>query len=762
MAYIKSRPHAAGRQSSFNSSTAIGLMLAALPGIAAAQQADPSTPAPGSTPAAATLPTVKVQAAPEGGYKTNESASPKATAALIDTPQTVTVINEKLIREQGATTLTEALRATPGVGAFYLGENGSTSTGDAIYMRGSDASSSIFVDGIRDIGTISRDVFNIAQVEVLKGAAGFDIGRGAATGAINLITKQPELKNSGSATVGFGSARYKRATGDINRQLSDHAALRLNLMAEDSGVAGRDEVKNKRWAFAPSLALGLGTPNRVTFDYLHVKQDNIPDGGVYTIGLPGFTGPISTPVDAARTAAIGAAPRVRSTNIYGSSTDHDDVGANMLTAIVEHDLSGGAVIRNTSRWGKTHQDYQLSSFMGAATSITTTDLADPSTWTLARNMNNKDITNEILTNQTNLSGSFNTGSVSHSFTSGIEFIREQQLSRTFAQVAGTTLTPVNVYAPTGDNGYARYLTGAYTYGKTNTIGLYAGETATLTPSWLANIGLRWDHYDTVYNSYAATGVKTPLNDFGNLLSGKIGLLYKPTANSSVYASWAVTRQPPGGSNFALSSSTTSAANPDVAAQMAKSSEIGAKWDALDKQVSLTAALYRTQYSDTVAQDTDGSYYHTGEKQVQGIELGVVGNLTPAWNVSAGFTTMNTTVSGTAVTQDGSAVLAYNPDKALTLWSTYKLPMGLTFGGGPRYSGEMKRGKDSATGGTPSYIAGYWVFDGMASYRVNKALELQMNLFNLFDRSYIASINKSGYRYNPGTPRSGTVSANVSF
>ena len=121
------------------------------------------------------------------------------------TPQTITVIKRELIEQQGAQTLTEAMRNAPGVGAFFLGENGSTNTGDAIYMRGFDTSSSIFVDGVRDMGSISRDLFNIEQIDVLKGNAGTDSGRSAPTGSINLSSKQANMENATSVNLSVGN-----------------------------------------------------------------------------------------------------------------------------------------------------------------------------------------------------------------------------------------------------------------------------------------------------------------------------------------------------------------------------------------------------------------------------------------------------------------------------------------------------------------------------------------------------------------------------
>ena len=159
---------------------------------------------------------------------------------------------------------------------------------------------------------------------------------------------------------------------------------------------------------------------------------------------------------------------------------------------------------------------------------------------------------------------------------------------------------------------------------------------------------------------------------------------------------------------------------------------------------------------------DLQYYQIGRKRVQGIELSAVGKLSDNWAVSVGYTVMDAKVlHGSAVANDGSSDLAYTPKSAFTAWTTYHLPFNLTLGGGARYAGEMKRGTDGAIG-TPAYTEAYWVFDAMASYPLNKHVDLQLNLYNLFDKDYVAAINKSGYRYTPGTPRAAMLTANIRF
>jgi catecholate siderophore receptor len=241
------------------------------------------------------------------------------------------------------------------------------------------------------------------------------------------------------------------------------------------------------------------------------------------------------------------------------------------------------------------------------------------------------------------------------------------------------------------------------------------------------------------------------------------VLYKPAANGSVYVNVAQSQEPPGGNTLTLSSAANSADNPNLDPQKARTVEVGTKWDVLAGKLLLTGALYRTTVSNELVQDpVDQQYYQVGRKRVQGVELGAVGRLTEHWAISAGVTTMDATVlKGAVVSSDGSRDLAYTPKRAFTSWTTYRWTSGLTLGGGARYVGGLKRGTDGAIG-TPTATEAYWVFDAVASLPVNRHLSLQLNLYNLFDKRYVAAINKSGYRYTPGTPRSAMLTANFRF
>lgn len=782
MAMIKSRKHA---QSRFNQHMSAALAVMLLP--VAAHAADAA--AEQAATKQQTMPEVKVQGTAEG-IKADKAASVKYTEKLVDTAQTITVIKKELIEQQGAVTLTEALRNTPGVGAFFLGENGNTNTGDAIFMRGFDASGSIYVDGVRDVGSISRDTFNIEQIDVLKGPAGTDNGRSSPTGSINLVSKQPQQENAYLGSVTVGSGKQKRATADLNQVIDADSgtAFRVNVLAQDSGNAARDVVENKRWAVAPSVAFGLNGPTRLYLNYLHVKQDNIPDGGVLTIGLPGYTAPVPTTgapaviaAERARLAPLNSAPRVDPRNFYGSSYDHDDVTADMVTARIEHDFANGIKLQNTTRFGKTEQDYLLTAFLATAANLVL-PTTNPATWQMRRtNLTFKDATNKIFTNQTTATGEFATGALKHTLVGGVEITTEKQTNYTWAATNGTSLPITSIYYP--DPAASFNLTygrnGAQSQGSTDTQSAYVFDTIKIGDKWILNGGVRLDHYTTEYNAVAlqaavtppavqplpvGTRIPTSLKKSDNLLNGKLSALYKITPESSVYGLVATSKSPPGGTNFTLSAAASSAANVNYDPQETTNYELGGKWDLLKQKLSLSAALYRTDVKNEVEVDPTNAavFYQNGKKRVQGIELGVTGEITRGWIVSAGYTRMSTKVEkGRPVVANGEEQLAYTPKQAFTSWTSYTLPMGLQIGGGVRFSDKLLRGTDGAVG-TPAYVDSYWVADAMAAYPINKNIDVRLNVYNLTDKEYASAINKSGYRYTPGTPRSASLTANIKF
>ncbi|MFC6838940.1 TonB-dependent receptor [Xanthomonas theicola] len=206
------------------------------------------------------------------------ASTPRFAAPLIDTPRSVGVIPQAVIQETAAATLLEALRTVPGI-TFGAGEGGNPN-GDRPFIRGFDAESSIFVDGVRRSGSQSRETFAIDQIEVTKGPSSAHTGRGSVGGSINLVSKTAKRADFITGSMGVDTDDYARATVDINQTLGDSAAWRIAAMSQGNDIPDRGGPQNKRWGMAPSLAFGLGADTIASIGYSHLDTHNLPDSGL--------------------------------------------------------------------------------------------------------------------------------------------------------------------------------------------------------------------------------------------------------------------------------------------------------------------------------------------------------------------------------------------------------------------------------------------------------------------------------------------------
>ena len=774
MAQIKSRKH--------NRTAPLVALAASLPLMTHA-----ATPAKDET---TVLPKITVQSEVENKYKADAVSSPKYTQPLVDTPQTISVIKKELLKEQGAASLTEALRNTPGI-TLQLGENGNTSAGDSFQMRGFDTKNSIYLDGIRDIGAISRDIYNLEQIEVVKGPSGAEAGRGGAGGYINLVSKLPHLENSQEVSATYNTAEHSRLTADINQALSTGTAIRLNVMAQEGGIDGRDYVENNSYAIAPSIAFGLDSDTRFYLYSQHVRQRNIPDGGIPTIGMKGF---YYNNTDAKLTqaqrdiinAAVNAAEPVDRETFYGNINDHEDVDADMFTAKVESDLSENIKLTNISRFGKTEMDRVLTGVNALVISNLATP-KDPNSWSVVRTRQGIDQENKILTNQTTLNIKAKTGFVEHDIVAGLELLREEQFNNTLnVQTPGQaapTVPSANLYSPDPYQTLPDLVyTGAYANGKTDTAAAYLFDTLKFGERFQLNGGVRVDYYDTEAdaltvstNATTLAVTKTPsnLSTHGTLVSWKLGSVFKPTSASSIYTSYAKSFTPPG-TAFVLSNTASSASNatndPTAKAQETHHYEIGTKWALNEDKIILTAAAYHTENENQITQDPITlQYIPEGKTTVKGLELGAVGQLTRAWNVSAGVAFMDSeqenqqTYNATTKVWTENNAVRWSPDWTATLWTTYSVA-GFRAGLGARYVDEQKRSitpDSTATTNMPA-IPSYVVFDALLGYTLNDKASLNLNIYNLADKEYISTLNNSGARLVMGQPRSAALTFNYKF
>ncbi|MGY2222759.1 TonB-dependent receptor [Pseudomonas gingeri] len=747
-----------------------------------------------------TLPDLKVEGDYSSPFKVDRASSAKLSQPLLDTPQSVTIVPQQVLKEQNAQTLQEVLRNVPGI-TFMSGE-GNLGWGDLFSIRGFSSEQSLTVDGVRDAGMSTRtDTFNLQQAEVFKGTGAIESGVSAVGGSVNLVSKEAHLGDANKVSAGVGSDNYRRLTADINHELNDTSALRINLMRHYNAVADRDDVDYDRWGIATSLGLGLGTQTRVFVDLFYQKDNNTPDTGLpIQRGTNGDT-----------------MPGVKRSNWYGDSSLYtQQTETTSLTARLEHDFDNDARLKNQIRWERTDNFGVLSParFFAANASGQKT-CTGPRCATLGYTgvgpisqvpgstvnaypgytsngntaygiLRGDDFGQSkrytILDNQTDFSFGFNTGSFSHAAVSGIELYHETYggLKRNAEVPTGDML--FNMTDPQHDFASTWVTKGE---GDPRSIidnaGVYFGDTVTLTEQWQVLGSLRYDNWRAQTTQRGQADIKS---DDG-ALSGRAGVVYKPLPNGSIYASYSEAAEPSavGAStnNQIYGASTTSNYTP----AKSKTYEVGTKWDIAHDQLNVTAAIFRTELENSWE-------YQDGEtapvralpaKRVDGVELGLQGNITPRWTAYSGFSALKSVQTKGA---NKGAEAKNVPDLTANLWTTYAVTDALSLSYGANYVGRRRYSDNEYVGGLnnnssyangPSGVnaiyvkdnekaPGYWLHNLAAQYQFNPQTRVNLNLNNVFNTFYYSQIGASldGFQLYgiPGAGRTLTASVDYEF
>jgi catecholate siderophore receptor len=650
------------------------------------------------------------------------SVSPKYAAPLVDTPQSIDVIPARILAEQGVTTLRDAVRNVAGI-SLAAGEGGSQ--GDNLTIRGFTARNDMFIDGMRDFGSYYRDPFNQEEVQVLKGPSSVMFGRGSTGGVVNQASKAPHLTPALGGTVSLGTDQTRRVTVDIDQPvpaLGTGAAVRLNVMGHDAQVAGRDIAENRRFGVAPSLALGLGTPTRVTVSYFHQSGNDTPDYGIPWL----FAGP--APVDRANYYGFEAA------NVLRTSAD-------IANARVEHDFSGALSVTNQVRYASYARDAQITEAKVAPTVTPATPLDDI---VVTRHQIAVSSVESFLQNQLDATARIQTGAVQHTLVAGIELGRETSdpTRPAFTGVPGTSLLHPDEHQPfSGSSTIAsRVRTTALS------AGVYALDTVSLGSRLDLIGGARWDRFDASYaQSVAPTSAFRRVD---TMPSWRGAIVYKPRASASIYAGYGTSFNP-SAESLSLSASTA-----DTPPESNTTSEVGAKWE-LPHRLSMRAATFRTNKSNAREPDPNNPLQNvlSGEQRVNGIEVEVNGHITDRWQVVSSYAFMDATlVKSAAYPAAAGAQLANVPRHSFNAWSTFDLPWRLQIGGGARYVGRRTASTttplDPSTGLVKA-LPGYWTSSAMAKRPLTARLDLQLNVDNLADAYYFDQLHPGHIVPGPG-------------
>jgi catecholate siderophore receptor len=677
-------------------------------------------------------------------YKADDSASKKYTAPLRETPKSVTVIPQQVIRDTGATSLADALRTTPGI-TFGAGEGGNPNA-DRPIIRGFNAESDVFIDGMRDIAAQSREIFNIESVEVSKGPGSAFTGAGSTGGSLNLITKGAHLGDAYNGGYTFGSDQTQRYTLDINQQMTDTSAFRLNLMKHEANVAGRDAVDVSRWGVAPSFAFGLGTDTRVMVDYYHLDTNDIPDYGI----------PLTNSGTARSKYNVDKPASVSKDNFYGlTDRDYRKSTNDSGTIRIEHDLNDNLTVSNSFRMSRSTLDYIVTNPDDSRGNV--------ANGTVSRSAKSRNSTSSGFVNQTDLSAKFNSGFIEHSLVTGLEFSYQDTHNRNYSvlnarggTIASTCSSALlasgdctSLYNPTPGDAWNGTITDsqAFTDTDTKTSAAYVFDTLKFDEQWSLNLGLRYDHYDVESSGYATAGRTTSAGTFSRqktsgLLNYQVGLVFKPLPNGSVYAAWS-TSSNPAGETSGNGGLEIAANNADLEPEKNRSYEVGTKWDFFNDDLSLTAALFRTEKTNARINDPDNATVQVldGEQRVDGFEFTYAGKITHNWKVFGGYTYMESELVKTTLAADQGNHMPSTPRNSFNLWSTYDVMPKLTLGAGATFV-DSRFGNEANSVEVPSY----WRYDAMATYRLTKNVDLQLNVQNLTDKRYFDQVFQTHYAH----------------
>ncbi|ENV35198.1 TonB-dependent receptor [Acinetobacter gerneri] len=725
------------------------------------------------------LPKIQAEASAEEqqGLKVDRSANTKFVAPLLDTPKSVSVISKQLIEDTNVTTLSDALRTVPGI-TLGAGEGGNPN-GDRPFIRGYNSESSMYVDGVRNATSQNREMFAVEQVEVTKGSASAMGGAGTSGGSINMISKVAKKGDSLEGSVQGGTDQYARITLDGNKDFGNGIAARVAVMGHTNEKAGQaNGAEYNRFGIAPSITFGLDTPTRATLSYYYLKSDDTPDSGV------------PYHYDTAKKATVGKPIEVKQGIYYGLQDRDFQKQENQIGTIkIEHDITDDLTISNVAVYNKSKNDY-----LWTQPDDSKGNVVNGEVW---RRINSRITDTDSFTDQLSLRGKFKTGTLEHRFNVGAEYNKQESdrgnYLTSYPGYTGTTTGGFNSDCKINDawctsltnpNPFDRWL-GSRTADKATTTvetesqSVYLLDNIEINKQWLIDLGLRWDKFDTdlTYNKASGdikAGTKySSSNDFFNY---QAGVTYKPVENGSIYLSFATSTNPVGvdAGDGSEGISVPGRNNNDEQARAmnnlkpeeVKTYELGTKWDLFNNRLNLTAAIFRTEKTNTRATDTDGYTRNIGETRVDGIEIGATGNITDKWAVSAGYTYLDSEIvdggfskdsNGNYVPSSTNGNQVQNVAKnSATLWTTYKVLPKLTLGGGATYMDKVF-GDAANSKWVPSYVR----YDAMARYDVTSDVNVQLNVNNLSDKRYFSKAYASHYA-TEAEGRSAVLALNFKF
>ena len=651
------------------------------------------------------LPMVQVSADKESRYLAPRSTTAMKTNTLLrDTPQSVTVVTQKQIQDQAPLSMAEAIRYVPGIGVSS-GEGNR----DAVVFRGNRSTGDFYIDGIRDDVQYFRDLYNIDRIEVLKGPNGLIFGRGGSGGVINRVRKEANWAPIQEIKFSAGTYDHKRVSVDVGHVINDMVAVRVNGLFEDSENF-RDGFELQRYGVTPTITI---KPTNRTKVVIHAEL--FDDERIADRGIPSFMG---GPFNTKRSTFFGG-PAAR------SPTDMTDMSIGMS---IDHKFNNTVAVRNRTQYAYFDKLYQN---IFAGSSVNTAGMVSLGAY-------NDRTERANFFNQTDLLLTFDTWRFNHKMVTGVEVGRQitDQLrlrghfngvstSQVVSASFPNTATPVIFFN--------RGLQDTNNKFTATTVSVYIQDQIEILPQLHAIAGVRYNRFEL--DSERRDGLSPEIDSNDDLIDPRFGVIFKPVEQVSIYGSFSISHQPRAGDQLKSLSINSATLKPEEFTNM----EAGIKWDILPN-LAATTAFYQLDRENVILPTGVAGVRFLGRgSRIRGVEAGIAGKITDAWNIIGAYTYQEGTLDTTGAT------LGELPKHTYSIWNRYDFTQwfGAAFG-------VIGRSSMFTTTTNAVTLPAFARVDAALYGRINRYLRAQVNIENLFDVNYFAASHNDN-NIAPGAP-----------
>ncbi|MBX8615627.1 TonB-dependent receptor [Pseudomonas cichorii] len=656
---------------------------------------------------------------PVQGYRATRSATcSKTDTALRDMPQSIQVVSRKVIEDQQANSLADALTNVSSVQR----SNSHGGSSESFVIRGFKATSyavdGMLINPLASRPEALRDLANVERAEVLKGPASVLYGRGNPGGLINLVTRKPSFTPEAQVKLQAGSYDFYRLEANASGPLDEARTLAGRMTVATQTERGfRDTFRDsKRTYLAPTLRWEPTDTTRVDGGMEYIDQTSPFDRGLI---------PVNGKID------------MSADRYLGEPWARDEANKFSLWYRAEHDVNDWLTLRQMTRWDQSHKDRYVVDLRGLGSDGRT----------LARRATDGEERIKTLDMQFEAITRFATGGLNHTVLAGFEYIDGKRRSRSDR----ASLTSIDIFNPAYGATPGPFAFSEKASFDLTAYSFYLQDQIDLNEQWKLILGARYD--DTRQrNTTVGTSDITRTDVDPGKVSPRIGLVYQPTDWLALYTSYSTSFTPQ--SDIQRNGSLL---DPEEGIQY----EVGAKFDLIPDRLSATLSAFEITRQNVAATDPEDDNYsvQTGEQRVRGVELDVSGTPLEGWEIIGNISALNAEVTQDTTIKVGNKLEGV-PTLSGSLWSSYQLQegalRGLGFGAGVIAVGERQGDIDN------SYdVGGYARIDASLFYDIDENIRVSLNGRNLTDRKYIETVASTDGNY-AGAPASVVATVSTKF